>query len=69
MSNFSALALVPEVGTPKVMRTFATTTPDGDRVVVTVPVTVCPVGYPKGLLTWDGFDPQSDLRAARPSGG
>ena len=49
----------------KVTKTFATTTPDGDRVVVTVPVTICPVGYPEGVLTWDGGDPQSDLRGAR----
>lgn len=63
-----SLALVPAEGTSVVMRTIETTTPDGDRVVVTVPVTVCPVGYPKGALTWDGFDPQSDLLAAVPEG-
>jgi len=59
------LATAPQ-GQKKVTRTFETIAPSGERVVVTFDVTACSsVGYPKGLTTWDGCDPQSDLGGAR----
>ena len=48
-----------------VMRTITTTGPDGEPVVVTVPVANCPLGYPKGATTADGCNPKSDLGGAR----
>ena len=52
-----------------VTRTITTTGPDGEPVVVTVPVANCPLGFPKGATTADGCDPQSDLGGARVTSG
>ena len=38
-------------------KTFTTTGPNGEQLVVQAHVTVCPVGYPKSAETWDGFSP------------
>ena len=48
-----------------VMRTITTTGPDGEPVVVTVPVANCPLGYPKGATTADGCNPRSTRGGAR----